>query len=109
MFVNPITCQTFEHANLKLCENNFQNGIALDPDTNQYYVLTPESIIITTPNREVLTATDLLQCGVDSSHRLQYMGFQEMRKVEWNTFLDSCTNTVCNLRRIAETKFSLFS
>ena len=65
--------------------------------------------IITTPNREVLTATDLLQCGVDSSLRLQYMGFQEMRKVEWNTFLDSCTNTVCNLRRIAETKFSLFS
>ena len=35
-----------------------------------------------TPNREVLTATDLLQCCVDSSLRLQYMGFQEMRKVE---------------------------
>ena len=48
---------------------------------------------------EILTAADLLQCGVDSSHRLQYVSFQEMRKVEWYTFLDSCTNTVCKLRR----------
>ena len=39
-------------------------------------------LIMTTPNREILTATDLLQCGVDSSHRLNYVGFQEMRKVE---------------------------
>ena len=38
--------------------------------------------VITTPNRELLTATDMLQCGVDSSHRLHYVGFQEMRKVE---------------------------
>ena len=37
---------------------------------------------ITTPNRELLTATDLLQCGVDSSQRLHYVGYQEMRKVE---------------------------
>ena len=29
-----------------------------------------------------LTATDQLQCGVDSSHRLHYVGFQEMREVE---------------------------
>ena len=37
---------------------------------------------ITTPNRELLTATDLLQCGVDFSQRLHYVGFQERRKVE---------------------------
>ena len=39
------------------------------------------SIIITTPNGETLTATYVLQCGVDSSQRLHYVAFQEMRKV----------------------------
>ena len=38
--------------------------------------------------------------------------FQELRKVEWSGieifFLDSCTNTVCNLRRIAKRKFFSF-
>ena len=57
---------------------NFQNESFLHPQ-----------IFITTPNGKILTATDLLQCGEDSSHRLHYVGFQEMRKAEWNTFLDS--------------------
>ena len=34
---------------------------------------------------------------------------QELRKVEWNKFLDSCTITVCNLRSIANSKISLVS
>ena len=34
--------------------------------------------------------------------------FQELRKVERTIFLDSCTDTVCNLRRIAKRKFLSF-
>ena len=63
---------------------------------------------ITTPIGEILTATDLLQCDVDSSLRLHFVDCQAMRKVEWNTFLDSCIKTVCNLRRIAEIRIHSF-
>ena len=48
MYVDPITRQTFEYANQTPCENNPQNVISLDPDTNQYYVLTPQ------PNKKTL-------------------------------------------------------
>ena len=34
--------QTFEYANQIPCENNPQNVISLDPDTDQFYVLTPQ-------------------------------------------------------------------
>ena len=44
MYVDPITRQTFEYANQIPCENNPQNVISLDPDTDQYYVLTPQPI-----------------------------------------------------------------
>ena len=44
MYVDPITHQTFEYANQIPCENNPQNVISLDPDTDQYYVLTPQPI-----------------------------------------------------------------
>ena len=42
IYVDPITRQTFEYANQIPCENNPQNVISLDPDTDQYYVLTPQ-------------------------------------------------------------------
>ena len=42
MHVDPITRQTLNYANQIPCENNPQNLIALDPDTDQYYVLTPQ-------------------------------------------------------------------
>ena len=42
MYVDPITRQTFEYINQIPCENNPQNVIALDPDTDQYYVLIPQ-------------------------------------------------------------------
>ena len=38
MYVDPITRQTFNYANQILWEKTTQNVIALDPDTNQYYV-----------------------------------------------------------------------
>ena len=63
---------------------------------------------ITTPNRELLTATDLLQCGVDSPHRLHYVGFQEMREVEGNNFLDSCTNTWVTCEKLPKQNFHCF-
>ena len=44
MYVDPITRQTFEYANQIPCENTPQNVISFDPDTDQYYVLTPQPI-----------------------------------------------------------------
>ena len=44
MYVDPITRQAFEYANQIPCENNPQNVISLDPDADQYYVLTPQPI-----------------------------------------------------------------
>ena len=44
MYVDPITRQNFEYAIQIPCENNPQNVNSLDPDTNQYYVLTPQPI-----------------------------------------------------------------
>ena len=44
MYVDPITRQTFNYANHIPCENNQQNVIALDPDTDQKYVVTPQPI-----------------------------------------------------------------
>ena len=43
MYVDPITCQIFEHVNQIPCQNNTQNVTALDPDNDQYYVLTPQA------------------------------------------------------------------
>ena len=40
-FVDPITRQTFDYATPIPCENNPQIPIALDPDTDDYYYLTP--------------------------------------------------------------------
>ena len=42
MCVDPITRQTFEYANQIPCQTNPHNVIALDPDTDQYYVSTPQ-------------------------------------------------------------------
>ena len=44
MYVGPITRQTFEYTNETPCENNPQNVISLDPDTDQYYVLTTQPL-----------------------------------------------------------------
>ena len=44
MYVDPTTRQTFEFANQRTCENNRKNVIALDRDTDQYYVLSPQRI-----------------------------------------------------------------
>ena len=44
MYVGPITRQTFEYTNQTPCENNPQNVISLDPETDQYYVLTRQPI-----------------------------------------------------------------
>ena len=44
MYVDPITRQTFNYAKQIPCENISQTVIALDPDTDQYYVLTPQHI-----------------------------------------------------------------
>ena len=40
--VDPITRQIFDYATPIPCENNPQNIIAYDPDTDQYYILTPK-------------------------------------------------------------------
>ena len=42
VYVDPITRQTFNYANQIPCENNPQSVIALDPDTDQFYVSTPQ-------------------------------------------------------------------
>ena len=42
MYVDPITRQTFEYANQIPWESNPQNVFALDPETDQFYVLTPQ-------------------------------------------------------------------
>ena len=44
MSVDHITRQTFEYANQFPCGNSPQNVISFDPDTDQYYVLTPQPI-----------------------------------------------------------------
>ena len=44
MYVDRITCQTFNYANDISCENNPQNIVALDPVTGQIYVLTTQPI-----------------------------------------------------------------
>ena len=44
MYVDPISRQTFEYGNQIPYESNPQNVISLDPDTNQYYVPTPNHI-----------------------------------------------------------------
>ena len=44
MYVDPFTRQTFEHAKQIRRENNPQSVIALDPDTDQFSVLTPEAL-----------------------------------------------------------------
>ena len=43
-FVDLIIRQTFDHANQIPCENTPRSVFALDPDTDQYYVLTPQPI-----------------------------------------------------------------
>ena len=43
--VGSIFRQIFEYANQRPCEDNPpKNPITLDPDTDQYYVLTPQPI-----------------------------------------------------------------
>ena len=42
MYVESVTRKTFEIANQIPCENNPRIVIALDPDTDQYYILTPQ-------------------------------------------------------------------
>ena len=42
MYVDPITRQTFEYANQKPCKIKPQNVIDVHPDTDLYYVLTPQ-------------------------------------------------------------------
>ena len=44
MYVDSFTRRNFECANQIPCENNPQNVIAVGPDTDQYYVSTPEHI-----------------------------------------------------------------
>ena len=68
-------------------EDNYLDALNINPRgqfAERYILRAGETfeVNITTPNRELLTATGLLQCGVDSSHRLHYVGFQEMRKME---------------------------
>ena len=42
MYADPVVRQTFVCANQIPCESFPQSVIALDPDTDQYYVLTPK-------------------------------------------------------------------
>ena len=42
MYDDPITRPTFEYVIQLPCENNPQNVIALDPDTDQYFVITAQ-------------------------------------------------------------------
>ena len=66
-YVDHITRQTFEYANQIPFENSPQHVIALDPDTDQYSVLTPQlfkKILFNTLNllksKPLLTLTPLL-------------------------------------------------
>ena len=43
-YVDPITRQTFDYATPIPCDNNPQNMIALDPDADKYYILTPKPV-----------------------------------------------------------------
>ena len=45
MYDDPNTRQTFESADQIPCENNPHNVISLDTGTDQYYVLTPHSLL----------------------------------------------------------------
>ena len=49
-------------------------------------------------NKSVVVLCGFFNCIITNA-------FQELRKVEWNIFLDSCTYSVCNLRRIAKKIF----
>ena len=43
-YVDPITRQTYDFATPIPCDNNPRNFIALDPDADEYYLLTPRPI-----------------------------------------------------------------
>ena len=49
MFIDPITRQTFNYATPISCDNNPQNVIALDPDLDEHYVLTPKPVLRANP------------------------------------------------------------
>ena len=80
-YVDPITRQTFDYATRIPCENNPQNLIALDPDTDQYYVLTPKPIKRDPPllfePRQIQTAISpntftAQEAGIYSNQELQH-------------------------------------
>ena len=45
---------------------------------------------------------------VDSSFVLYYLRFQELRRVEWDTFLDFCTKTTATCKDSPKAKIHLF-
>ena len=49
MYIAPITGQTFIYASATFCFFNPQNIITLDLDNNDYHVLSPETVLRTTP------------------------------------------------------------
>ena len=52
MYVDPITRQTYDYATPIACENNPRNIIELDPDSDDqdFYILGPDPIIALDPN-----------------------------------------------------------
>ena len=48
-YIDPITRQNFKYLTPVTCDNNHQNVIALDLDTDEYYVLTSKPVLRSTP------------------------------------------------------------
>ena len=49
MYIDTIKRQTFNYATPISCKNNPKNVIALDPDNDESYVLTPRPVLRATP------------------------------------------------------------
>ena len=91
MYIDPITRQTFKYANQFPCEDNPQNMIALDPDTDQYYILTPQPIKKEPPLFKLLLALLNLKQTTNSHNTFtaQDAGFSSQKELKhiWNRVL----------------------
>ena len=108
MYVDPITRQTFNYATPIECGNNPQKIFELAPDTDDFYVLTPDPLkreapqkfkhtqIKTTITPNTFTAQD---AGIDSNAELdQFWG---------RVIFAKRSNTTLQLLRKSSTKTAL--
>ena len=89
MYVDPITSETFQYANQIPCENNPQNVMALDRDTNQYNVLTPQRKSFV--RKDALELLNLLKSKPLLNLILLLPKMQLFILKKTQTFLESCS------------------